>query len=41
MTWFRQEPGLEVFSGFGDEPATVAKVEARIRAFLSGHEAST
>ncbi len=34
MTWFRQEPGLEVFSGFGDEPATAAKVEARVQAFL-------
>jgi tRNA dimethylallyltransferase len=35
MTWFRQEPGLEVFTGFGDEPATAAKVEARVQKFLS------
>jgi tRNA dimethylallyltransferase len=34
MTWFRQEPGLEAFSGFGDEPATAAKVDARVQAFL-------
>ena len=23
MTWFRQEPGMEIFSGFGDDPAIV------------------
>ena len=40
MTWFRQEPGLEVFSGFGDEPATAARVEARVQAFLSGDAAN-
>jgi tRNA dimethylallyltransferase len=40
MTWFRQESGLEVFSGFGDEPATAAKVEARVQAFLSNSRAN-
>ena len=33
MTWFRQEPGLEAVSGFGDEPAVAARVEERVRAF--------
>src|ERR1700743_3527111 len=40
MTWFRQDPALEVFSGFGDEPATAATVEARVQAFLSGDAAN-
>jgi tRNA dimethylallyltransferase len=35
MTWFRQEPGIEIFSGFGDDPAIGARVEARIAEFLS------
>ena len=35
MTWFRQEPGLEFFRGFGDDPAVAAKVEERVAAFLS------
>jgi tRNA dimethylallyltransferase len=34
MTWFRQEAGLEVVSGFGDDPAVIAKVEARVGDFL-------
>jgi tRNA dimethylallyltransferase len=34
MTWFRQEPGLEVVSGFGDDPAVAAKVEERVREWL-------
>jgi len=34
MTWFRQEPGLEVVQGFGDDPAVIAKVEARVAEFL-------
>ena len=25
MTWFRQEPGLEVVRGFGDDPAVAEK----------------
>ncbi len=40
MTWFRQEPGLEIVSGFGDDPAVAAKVEARVEAFLAGKPAS-
>ena len=34
MTWFRQEPGLEPVAGFGDDPAVVARVEARVAEFL-------
>lgn len=34
MTWFRQEKGLEAISGFGDDPAVIERVEARIAAFL-------
>ena len=34
MTWFRQEPGLEIFRGFGDDPEVAAKVLERIRTFL-------
>jgi tRNA dimethylallyltransferase len=36
MTWFRQEPGLDTVSGFGDDPAVAAQVEERIRTFLAG-----
>jgi tRNA dimethylallyltransferase len=35
MTWFRQEPGIEFVSGFGDDPAIIEKVEDRVRLFLS------
>jgi tRNA dimethylallyltransferase len=34
MTWFRQEAGLEMVSGFGDDPAVIAKVSARVGDFL-------
>lgn len=34
MTWFRQEPGLEAVSGFGDDPAVMARVGKRVRDFL-------
>ena len=34
MTWFRQEPNLEIFSGFGDDPEVISRVETRIAAFL-------
>lgn len=34
MTWFRQEPGLEAVSGFGDDPEVAARVEERVRTFL-------
>jgi len=36
MTWFRQEPGIEWFAGFGDEPQIQQAVIDRTRAFL-GH----
>jgi tRNA dimethylallyltransferase len=35
MTWFRQEPGLEIVCGFGNEASIAGKVEDRIRAFLA------
>jgi tRNA dimethylallyltransferase len=35
MTWFRQEPGLEFFHGFGDDPALAAQVTDRVGQFLS------
>jgi tRNA dimethylallyltransferase len=34
MTWFRQDPGIEIFPGFGDDPAVAEKVRERVRAFL-------
>jgi tRNA dimethylallyltransferase len=34
MTWFRQEPGIEIFAGFGDDPAVAVRVEARVAEFL-------
>jgi tRNA dimethylallyltransferase len=35
MTWFRQEPGLEIVPGFGDDEEVVAQVMARVEKFLS------
>lgn len=35
MTWFRQEPGLEVIGGFGDEAATVERAEQLVKVFLN------
>jgi tRNA dimethylallyltransferase len=35
MTWFRQEPGIEAFTGFGDDPAVEARIEARVAEFLA------
>jgi tRNA dimethylallyltransferase len=35
MTWFRQEPGLEVIRGFGDEAATVERAEQLVKVFLN------
>jgi len=34
MTWFRQEPDIEVFAGFGDDPAIINAVLSRVREFL-------
>jgi tRNA dimethylallyltransferase len=34
MTWFRQEPGMEVVLGFGDDPVVVEKVRGRVREFV-------
>jgi tRNA dimethylallyltransferase len=35
MTWFRQETGMEWFSGFGDDPQIQQAVEDRVREFLA------
>ena len=35
MTWFRREPGMEWFRGFGDEESVQQGVLARVREFLS------
>jgi tRNA dimethylallyltransferase len=35
MTWFRQEPGLEVVRGFGDDEDVVNRVTLRVEEFLS------
>ena len=40
MTWFRQEPGLEVVRGFGDEDDVVERVVERVGEFL-GRASST
>jgi tRNA dimethylallyltransferase len=34
MTWFRQDRGIEVFPGFGDDPAVIKEVIERVREFL-------
>jgi tRNA dimethylallyltransferase len=34
MTWFRQEPGIQILSGFGDDPAVFEQARERVRAFL-------
>jgi len=41
MTWFRQEPGIEIFHGFGDDPEVAARVEERVRRFVQGDTAVT
>lgn len=38
MTWFRQEPGMEWFSGFGSDPAIERAVMDRIGEFLSSNQ---
>jgi tRNA dimethylallyltransferase len=35
MTWFRQEPGIEIVSGFGDDRRVAANVEDRVARFLA------
>jgi tRNA dimethylallyltransferase len=35
MTWFRQEPGIQIFPGFGDDPAVVASVRERVLRWLA------
>ncbi len=35
MTWFRQEPGLEVVRGFGNDELVVERAMARVGEFLS------
>lgn len=40
MTWFRQEPALEIFAGFGDDPAIIAHVLDRTGKWLSEPDAS-
>jgi len=39
MTWFRQEPGVEWFAGFGDEPDVSKAAAGRVREFLKSFSA--
>ena len=39
LTWFRKEPGVHWFSGFGDQPEIVAAVAAEISQYLAGDAA--
>jgi tRNA dimethylallyltransferase len=34
MTWFRQERGIEIISGFGDDAAVIAQARDRVSEFL-------
>jgi tRNA dimethylallyltransferase len=34
LTWFRREPGVEWFEGFGDDPSVQERVAARIRELI-------
>ena len=34
LTWFRREPGIEWFEGFGDDPVVQERVAARIKELL-------
>jgi len=34
MTWFRQDKGMEIFTGFGDDPAVIEEVLERVGRFL-------
>ncbi len=35
MTWFRQDKGMEIFPGFGDDPVVIEKVCERVGRFLT------
>lgn len=35
MTWFRQEPGIDWFAGFGDDPRIQQVIIDRVRGFLN------
>jgi tRNA dimethylallyltransferase len=35
MTWFRQDHAIEIFQGFGDDPAVIDGVLERVRLFLA------
>lgn len=35
MTWFLQEPGIEIFTGFGDDSAVISSIRERVRAWLT------
>jgi tRNA dimethylallyltransferase len=37
MTWFRREPGMEWFRGFGGDPEVADAVLARVRKFLGNY----
>jgi tRNA dimethylallyltransferase len=37
LTWFRREPGIEWFEGFGDDPLVQERVAARIRKLMDDH----
>jgi hypothetical protein len=39
MTWFRREPGVEWFAGFGDDPAIVERVSGRLAERLAPYRA--
>ena len=36
MTWFRQDPEMEIFNGFGDDPVVIGQVKDRVAGFLGG-----
>jgi tRNA dimethylallyltransferase len=39
LTWFRKEPGVQWFSGFGDDPEIAAAVAAEIARYLASNAA--
>jgi tRNA dimethylallyltransferase len=38
LTWFRHRPGVEWFSGFGDDPDVQRAVTERVREFLENQD---